>query len=721
MKRVILAALTFAVAQSSWAAAEFQYFVFPVKSITGLSQSALGKQGFGPKYSGMINEKYADLFFDNSVQASLLKGFRDELSKRYPQAVVGANQIASARSGKYAYQPYEEVQCKPQFTVNYKDAFAVAIGVSRLSAYINKFGNYVDALIPVTYTLRFVKLNGADVAFSRSETIYTRYSTTAAEFFASNGQDIAPAVVEKLKNAIQSDGLGMTSRLLDFAVKGFSPKQTEISVSGRDGKFVIFNHGSEVGFKSGDWLSAFDSKQSELSYTVLYATNGIAVAEASTPESDRVRMGDKLVFQFEGPGQDDAKPTVLATQYVPGSDGKLSDGHVMNNALMAIVTDDIGFKAPFNIVKHDPDFSQLKDQIKADANCESTIFRDMHGFASNTTRPQKHPNFYLKLESFDSPMFTSWGTGRVNSKTVFSNAVNLSVVDRTGVVADAYMGNSDYVLERSAGKGLSPEEAAEVNRKNAALSAMQSFVGGFANPSKVVPIQSASKGVITLAQALPLDILKEAYLVRPVKANGKQILMPLPQDVAKIVDPMQASDRLEFKGDVKSSDLLVVSGVDPSSKKMERCVAKNGRFLDASLKNPSNADAAIAVPLLTRVRGFSLIETDKKFLESVEFNLKDGFFSDPEVTRPASAASCYLVLERQQITNQQCPGEQCAGTAVVGSGVQIFSAEAKVAESVKGGRFEFKDIAPDALSSFIGFKAYENHMGSLPVHKSKLQ
>lgn len=726
MKRILMSSLALASAQLSWAASEFQYYVFPVQSITGLSQSATGATGPGPKYSGMINEKYADLLFDAPVQQSLLNGFREELSKNFSGSIVGANQIASVRSGKYAYQPYESSQCNANFTVNYKDAFAVSIGVSRLSAYINKYGHYVDALIPITYTLRFVKINGADVAFSRSETIYTRYSTTASEFFAQNGQDMAQPVIDKLKTAIQADGMAMAARLMSAAAKGFSPKQTNISVTGRDGKFIVFSHGSEVGFSSNQEFEAYDDKGRELAYTVLYATNGLAVAVASDYEgdikrlSDGVRAGDKLSFRFTKQGQDDAKPTIFASQYQADTDGKLSERQVINNALMAIVTDDIGFQPPFNIVKHDADFSRLKDQIRSEANCESTIFRDMRGFADNTTIKRPQPDYYLKLDSFNSPAFTSWGTGHVNSNTIFSNAVSLSIMDRTGVITKSFLGNSPYNLIRNAGKGLSQEEASEVNLKNAAMSGMQNMVSGFSSTSKTVAIQSVNAGVATLAQSLSVNAIKQARLVRPLKANGKQILMPLPGDVAQFVPPAQNTDRIDIKGDVKATDLLIVNGPDMENQGLTRCEVRQGRFLSSNLNHPSNGDGAIANQLLQKVKGYNLLETDKAYLGSVERSLREGFFSSTEVHPTATPTSCYVILEQQQIASNQCTGEQCSGTAVVGSGVRIYAGDAKVNESIHGARFEFKDVAPDALSSFIGVKAYENHMGALPIHKTKL-
>jgi hypothetical protein len=66
----------------AYAAAEFQYFVYPVGGITGISQSAGKVDSPGPKYGGMINEKYADLFFDAATQQALIQSFKNGVARQ---------------------------------------------------------------------------------------------------------------------------------------------------------------------------------------------------------------------------------------------------------------------------------------------------------------------------------------------------------------------------------------------------------------------------------------------------------------------------------------------------------------------------------------------------------------------------------------------------------------------------------------------------------------
>lgn len=714
---------------SAHAAAEFQYYVYPVGGITGISQSAIKTEQVGPKYGGMINEKYADLFFDAPTQQALVKSFQEGVAKQFPSSVVGGNQIRTSRSGKYAYQPYEATQCSPQFTVNYKDSFAIAIGISRLSTYFNTYSDFTQVLVPITYTVRFVKLNGASVVFSKSETIYSGMTALTNDFFMPGTRDIKPENIAKLKAAITADGLQMVQRHVDAAAKGFSPKQSEITVAARDGNYFIFNSGSEVGFSSGEDFDAVNDKGEEFSFSVEYASNGIAVAVASdfTPEvkraTNRLRQGEKLTFSFTKQGKDDAKPSVLAVQYTPTTGTNLNDQQVQDNALLSIVADDIGFKAPFNLIKHDADFSRLKTQIRGEANCESNMFQDMNGFADNSTKPRANPDFYLKLDAHSSPVFTATGVGGATTKSIFNNAVTLSLVDRSSVVNQVFVGSNPYELTRTGGKGLDNNQANEINLKNAALSAMQSMLTGFAVAPKTVAIKAVSGGSITLAQPLPLSVFNQAKLVRPLKAGSKAtILMPLASSQAQLVKPTQDTDKVDIKGEVRSTDLIMLGSTDAANKPLKVCddTRKRHFLMTPSLKHPSMGDGVVGRVIPFKTKGFNMYETSAAYLDSVQLALRDGFFGNTEVVKNVESPYCVVAQEVQQLVKNDCAADKCAGSASIASGVRIYEGANKIGESIVGAKFDFSDIKADALSQFVGVKAYEHQLNSIAQHKSKL-
>jgi len=729
--RLMSAAL--ALYASSWsiayAAAEFQYFVYPVGGITGISQSAGQVKTSGPKYGGMINAKYADLFFDAATQNALIQSFKDGVAKQFPTSVVGANQVRTSKSGKYAYQPFEAKECRPDFTVDYKDSFAISIGISRLSTYFNTYSDFTQVLIPITYTVRFVKLNGASVVFSKSETIYSGMTALTNDFFMPGTRDIKPDSVAKLKAAIMADGLQMVQRHVDAAAKGFSPKQSEITVAARDGNYFIFNNGSEAGFSSGEDFDAVNEKGEEFSFSVEYASNGIAVAVAAdfTPEvkraTNRLRQGDKLTFSFTKQGKDDAKPSVLAVQYSPAPGANLNDQQVQDNALLSIVADDIGFKAPFNLIKHDADFSRLKNQIRGEANCEATMFQDMNGFADNSTKPRANPDFYLKLDAHSSPIFTVTGVGGATTKSIFNNSVTLSLVDRSSVVNQVFVGSNPYELTRTGGKGLDNNQANEINLKNAAQSAMQSMLTGFAVTAKTLAIKSVSGGAITLAQPLALSVFNQAKIVRPLKAGSKAtVLMPVASSQAQLIKPTQDTDKVDIKGEVRSTDLIMLGSIDAANKPLKVCDDSRKRYflMTPSLKHPSMGEGVIGRVIPFKAKGFNMYETSSAYLDSVQLALQDGFFGNTDVVKTVESPYCVVAQEVQQLVKNDCTADKCAGSASIASGVRIYEGANKIGESIVGAKFDFSDINADALSQFVGVKAYEHQLNSIAQHKSKL-
>lgn len=714
---------------SAWAnaATEFQYYVYPVESITGISR--LAKTGStASQYSGMINEKYANLFFDSTVQKSLIASFTEEVKKKFPTAIVAPNQIRSSRSGKYAYEPFEQAQCNPAFTVNYKDTFAIAMGISRLSVYVNTYGELTQVLVPVTYTIRFVKLNGASVIFSKSETIYTDITAATSDILVAGSKNIKPDYINKLKSAILNDGLMMVGRHTEAAANNFSPKQSKIAIEGRDGKYFIFAKGSEVGFSSGEDFDATDDAGNEYAFTVEYASNGLAIAVASEFTSEiknatnRLRAGEKLSFVFSKQGKDDSKPSVLAVQYIATNGKSLSEQQVVNNALMSVVTDDLGFKAPFNLIKHDADFFRLKNQIRSEANCEATMYAEMNGFADNSTLPRANPDYYLKLEGTRSPVFTLSGVEGVTTKSIFDNSVILSLVNRSGVVSQTFLGNNSYELSRTGGKGLAIDQASEINLKNAALTATESLVSKFAVNPQMLAISSVNNGSITLSKILPLSVFDQAKIVRPLSIgfSGKTVYLPLPSSTVQLVKPSQDSNQIEIKGQINSSDLILLGAFNPENKMLKACdPTRNRQFLTPPLNVPSFAEDIVLKVMAANFKGYNFYETEPAYLDSVEIGLRDGFFASQKVDRKFETPFCAVVVELQQLPKNECASEVCAGTASVASGLRVYETTTKIAESINGAKVDFSEIKQSGLSNFVGLKAYEQQLNSIPVHLKK--
>ena len=678
----------------------------------------------------MINEKYADIFLDEAAQKALAQHFEQGVTAAFPSSVVGPNQVTSGKGGKYAYQPYSAAACSPSFKVNYRDTFGVAIGVSRLSTYFNTYSDFTRVLIPITYTIRFVKLNGASIIFSKSETINTEFTSSTADFFAPGTKDISAANTAQIKTAIAKDALKVIDILVAAAVKNFSPKQTDIGVAARDGDYFIFDRGSEVGFSSGEDFDALNDKGEEFSFTLKYATDGLAVAMASDFSKDirqatnALRAGARLKFSFTKNGKDDAKPTVLAVQYTSADNQPLPPAQVLDNALQSIIADDIGFKAPFNLIKQDADFVRLKNQIRGEAHCDSEMFREMNGFADNTTLPRQSPDYYLKLDQFSSPVFSVTGQTGSATKSVFSSAVELSLIDRSNFVRQVFVGSNNYELDNIAGKGLALDQATEVNLKNASLVALKSLIEGFSPKQKILKINAVSGGNVTLSETLPLNAFNQVRIARPLNVgkNNKTIYLPLPRSDVQLERPSQDSATFALKGQLKTSDVVLLSSSGGNNRALKLCDASRQRqFLPANLQHPSGAAEMVGRAVAANLKDYDLMEGNNLFLQSAAIALRDGIFETQTLVPAVDTPYCILPMESQKLSKNECANGKCSGSASVNSGIRIFDANTKIGESLIGAGFDFSDVKADSLSSFVGLKAYELQLSSVPQHKSKLK
>lgn len=711
-------------------AAEFQYYVVPLKGLTGISQPALKVDGpAGPKYGGMIDQKYADYFFDESAQQALSRGFVASIAKAYPKAVIGANQVtAVGKSGKYAFDASGMCGSKNVFQVGYQHVYAVSMGISRVSAYINEYGDKAQVLVPITYTVRFVKFNGASIVFSKSETIYTLFDAASKEFYDPSGREIAPANLQRIKDAVLKDADKALVRLVDTAVKSFAPKQSAVTLIGRDGPYYIFDKGSELGFKSGEEFYASDDTSREYAFDIKYATERLAVGVASRApiyaSADRLSAGTKLNFEFDSPGIDDAKLSLLATQYSSAGIQALPPEQIIDNALQSLLVDDLGFAAPFNVIKQDPDFRNLKLQIQGEANCDSKMYESMPGFSDTSTESRPDPDLLLKLDHFSSPLMTISGVGGVTQNSVFNNAVSLSLFDMSGVARQNFLGSNNYVLSRTDGKGLSSQQAKEINLKNAGLNAVKELIKGFSPKKRLVKVVSLNKGTAILSAPIAPESFKQFRLARPINVGNRQIMLPIlnkGEDGVILETPEQASDKINYRGLLKVGDLLVQPYADEGSNPIKLC-RRNGIFLmNPALKKPSGLDQSLRYAVGASLKSYDYVEDNQDFIRSTETALRDGLFNTRQFGVQAPTTSCLLPVEMQQVSKLACNGGKCTGTASLASGVRIFTGDSKVGESIVGATVEINDILETELAGFVGLKLFELHLRSVESHKLKLK
>jgi hypothetical protein len=254
---------------------------------------------------------------------------------------------------------------------------------------------------------------------------------------------------------------------------------------------------------------------------------------------------------------------------------------------------------------------------------------------------------------------------------------------------------------------------------------MEDMLKGFAVNNKTIQIKSTNPGTIILAEPLPVAVFNQAKIVRPVSIgrSGKPpLLMPLAQNMAQLIKPNEETNKIQIKGEIKTSDLIMLGSSDPKNKPLRFCDDSRKRhfLMTPSLTSPGLIEGAVGRQVAFKAKGFNLIETDPAYLASVESALREGFFGSQEVLKNIETPYCVVVQEVQQLVKNDCSNNKCSGTSSVASGVRIFEGANKIGESLSGAKFDYTEIEQDQLSQFVGIKAYEQHLNSLSVHKSKL-
>ena len=272
--------------------------------------------------------------------------------------------------------------------------------------------------------------------------------------------------------------------------------------------------------------------------------------------------------------------------------------------------------------------------------------------------------------------------------------------------------------------GLALEQATEVNLKNASLTALKSLIEGFSPKQKILKINAVSGGNVTLSESLPLNAFNQIQIARPLSVGkgNKTVYLPLPRGDVQLERPTQDSATFTLKGQLKTSDVVLLSSSGGSNRALKLCdVSRKRHFLPATLQHISGADDMVGRAVAASLKDYDLIETSSVFLHSAAIALRDGMFETQSPVATVDTPYCILPMELQQFTKNDCAAGKCSGRASVSSGVRIFDAANKIGESVLGAGFDFSEIKADSLSSFVGLKAYEHQLSSIAQHKSKLK
>lgn len=733
-----LAALALAVGfwpAASVVASSFQYYVSSLDTVTGISLGANAGRGSAvvdkKRYSALIDEKYIDRFFGKEERAALVSTLKQGVREAYATSYIGLNQVGGVREGVYRYAPFEEAKCEPSFRANYRDVFVTSIGISRFSVYRNDYNEFTQILIPVTYTLRFIKIDGAEIVFSKSTTIYTTGTFLRREVIDPKTNDITAVRLAELRAAVLSDGTKIISELIAEAKSRFNPQAREVKIIEKKEGYFVFDKGSEIGFSSRNRqsLEGFDSNGNGYSFDIHYASQSIAVGRATDFGAEAVRKvnglreGASLSFSFSRAGRDDDKQTVLI---VPAAISSATDHPTKiatTRALMDLVVDDLGFNAPFNVLKIDADFEAVKDELRSSISCFT--LNDVNGYRDVSDPSRKPPKFFLWLSYGNSPIATSEGMGGIEKKFLFDTVVSLTITDQYGVVQHSSVGVSPYELTQSGGKGLSIIQATEINAKNAALLAIKDLTTRFRPVTRVLSVKTANDGEAVLSEPVDAKAVASVEVRRPllVTALKKTVNIPVVTEEAALEASPDPQVALRYIGSLRKGDLLQLTA-DPRAKPgLVRCPPSRRRsFVDDVLVSANDTQDIAESVLGSKLLAFNFFEISDVFLRSVKQTLDDGFFSSEGTFDAVSnVGQCLVVQESQRLESKSCLADACQGVAAIGSAARIYTGDQKTKESIIGRQLSFKDKREGEISGLSGNMSFQTMMKSVDEHKKKLQ
>lgn len=684
-------------------AAGHAFYLFPVQEIEGMSKEARQARS-------LLDARVMARLFDGdagmAAQAGLVKRFVSQLAGAYPQSVVHARQVADSRIGSgHRFVDDNALQCKAAPSVGVADTYAVVLGITRASIYEVPRGDNVEVLVPVTLSLQFVRPSLAKVVYTMSETVYTPFRFSRAEY-ASGAAD-AVMRAEVLKNVQAQVDL-----LVAGARAAFDPKSTSVKIADRDGKFLVAERGVEAGFVKGEQVEALGADGKASIFDVLYADSGYAVLRAAMGGA---APGDSLQFTFESSGEDSRKPRLLPV--VAQADGGVS------SAVADIFGRAIGFKASFQLSPVDVHFAQTKQLITRAANCVD--WNKLPSMAEASDIRTDPPDFFLRFTPVTTPSVTLSGTAGTKSEERFHTLVSAQVVDHAGKVVFSELGDDDYAIERVAGNGLGLAQAREVALKNATGKLAQNFLANVRFTPRELRIARVDAERIWVEGMQGVPGARPSFnVLHPLsaKVHGKPALLDLdvsggsaePVGDGALVGLSYASTNPALpkpqRGDIVRITDLALPGVT--------------RVVDCAepvyVGQNNVAEAEYAAPLvrhaLYRSRKFAGHVGDPGFYRDANLLLKAGMFRE-QLAEPGIGTCVqpgYVIREDAA----QCEGAggqgACKATVTMGL-VARFKQGGEVTRTVSSGlRTEFSGMPASSKAAYYGYKELGNGLSMQP-------
>jgi len=681
----------------SAAAAASPFYLFPVKEIEGLEKAA------SAIVRPLIDPAFVKRFLNGepgqAAQRNVLGHFVSDLGSAYPASIIHPRQVYDVNVGNgHQFVNDDAQECKKAPSFNVADTYAVLIGITRASIYEVQKGDNVEVLIPVTLNLQFIKPNLAKVVYTLSETLYSPFRFSKAEY-ASGAADslIREMLVKNIKTQVSS--------LVASARTAFNPKDISVKLADKDGKFYITDKGVEAGFVKGEQVEAHDASGKDSIFNVLYADSGYAVLTvADGPAS----VGSSLDFVFERSADDSRKPRLMPVVSSRPQDAAVS-------AISDIFSKDIGFKASFQLSPVDVNFAQTKMLVMRAANC--VTWQKLPSMAEASGERKDPPDFFVKFTPAVTPVTLLSGSGGTKTSERFHSLVTAQVIDQFGKVVFSEIGDNDYSVDKVNGEGLNLRQAEAISLKNATQKLAANFIANVRFDPKDYKIAKVDQDKlwveglqgVSLAEKITFDVLHPLS----AKVNGKTPVIDLE------VGP--GAGELAAQGELLG---LPYSALNPALPKPQRGdlirlyaqsapgVTKVQDCTDATYIGKNNViEVDYLGPLLRHTfyksKKFASYVGDPAFYTDANRLLQQGLFS-LQLERPAvelCGQPGYAIREEAV----QCDDAQnCKATVAMGMNIRLKKGADFHKTFATGLQTEFSGFQPANKPLFYGYKALGN-------------
>lgn len=672
------------------------FYVFPVREIEGMNFKNRSTDA-----RPMVDKRSVDIFTEEA-QKQIISSFISGLAKSYPSSILHSTQVRDTIKGKYQYQA-NGASCGEGFVAPINKSYAVVAGITRASYYEVDRGENVEILVPITMNIQLIKPERAKIVYTASSTQYTPFVLTKRELGL-------PATKTFMTKSLTANTITQINELVEVIKKNFDPKEAVVKIVDKTDGYLVVDKGYEVGFKVGDELEArlkSTPDGSPIIFKVISVDSGYSVLK---PLMGNPASGDEYVFVFESPADDSRKPKLMPVY-------SADKNQPWSPAVADLFAKDIGFKASFQLAPVDLNFNDTMNSVRAQANC---VPWDKYPSAKTVFDSRlDHPNFFLKFEMAQSPVFVN--TGKAKTEESFATALTAQVVDKDGNVIFSELGSDQYTLERVGKQGLSLPNAKEISMKNSLTDLMKNFLSNVKLDPKQFVITDVQKGKFT-AKGLDVpqgqNVTYEVLRPLGVRVNGKNAVMRVLVDqgldlpVSKDGQTTFTYSRVPDYPEVKSGDILSVLAM-PKGNTPELSACGDVYVGKDSLNGEHLVPYANHIAY--KSQSYQVSISDKTFYDDANRLLSAGFYKF-RLPKASPTEFCYKPGYLIRKNESACTGEGCAVKFLTAMKVTTYKGSVEVKDTSFGEATSVNGIAEKEVDNLIGYRAMlsaRNFMGEL--------